>query len=125
MSDDLHLFESAIDLLSFVSLEILTNRDWNDVNYLSLAGVFKPKKDGTPMNTPIALSQYLKDRPYIKNIRLHLDNDYIGRAATKALASSLLQGFSVINEPPIFGKDYNDQLRNRLDLFNPGKEHER
>ncbi len=115
-SDALHLFESAIDLLSFATLELIEGRDWRGVNQLSLAGVCPPKKDGTQMNTPIALSQYLKDRPHIKTIKLHLDNDTIGRIATKALVATLSNDYTVIDEPPKNGKDYNDQLCNLVGL---------
>ena len=76
-SDTLHLFESAIDLLSFATIELFEGRDWHLANQLSLAGVYPPKKDGVMMNAPIALAQYLKDRPHIKTINLHLDNDYV------------------------------------------------
>jgi len=124
-SESLHLFESAIDLLSFASLEIIAGKDWRCENLLSLAGVYQPKKDGTPMNTPIALSQYLKDHSYIKIIKLHLDNDYVGRMATKALIIALADKYVVINEPPKVGKDVNDQLRNSLGLSNLNKELER
>ncbi len=124
-SDILHLFESAIDLLSYVSLELIQDRDWQAENYLSLAGVYKPKIDGTPMNTPIALSQYLQDRPHIKTIKLHLDNDYIGRAATKALISSLEGSHCIIDEPPLSGKDCNDQLRNLIGIKSIRKEVQR
>jgi len=55
------------------------------------------------MNAPIALSQYLQDHPYIKIIKLHLDNDYIGKMPTKALVSSLSQEFNVSDEPPKIG----------------------
>ena len=115
-SDTLHLFESAIDLLSFTTLGLFEGRDWRCGNQLSLAGVYPPKKDGTSMNTPIALSQYLKDRPHIKTINLHLDNDYVGRMATKALIATLANDYTVINEPPQNGKDYNDQLCNLVEL---------
>jgi len=124
-SNTLHLFESAIDLLSFASLELLQDRDWQMDNYLSLAGVYKPKIDGTPMNTPIALSQYLQERPQIKAIKLHLDNDYIGKMATKALLYTLSTEYAVIDEPPKNGKDYNDQLKNHLGLSNGRREYER
>ena len=124
-SDTLHLFESAIDLLSFATLEIFESKDWRGANQLSLAGVYPPKKDGTLMNTPIALSQYLKNRPHIKTINLHLDNDYVGRMATKALVAALSNDYTVIDEPPKNGKDYNDQLRNLVGLSHFNKEVER
>jgi hypothetical protein len=121
----LHIFESAIDLLSYSTLEFLGGRPWRDENLMSLSGVFMPRQDGTPMNTPIALSRYLKDRPHIKTINLHLDNDFTGKTATKALILSLSGDYSVIDEPPKSGKDINDQLVNYLSLLASGKERER
>jgi hypothetical protein len=101
---------------AYLSLELFEGKDWRSKNQLSLAGVYPPKKDGTLMNTPIALSQYLKDRPHIKTINLHLDNDYVGRMATKALIASLSNHYTVFDEPPKNGKDYNDQLCNLVEL---------
>jgi hypothetical protein len=124
-SDTLHLFESAIDLLSFATLELFEGKDWRSTNQLSLAGVYPPKKDDTPMNTPLALSQYLKNRPHIRTIKLHLDNDYVGKMATKALIVALTNAYTVIDEPPKNGKDYNDQLRNLVGLSHFNKEIER
>lgn len=121
----LHIFESAIDLLSFTSLELLGGRRWRDENLVSLAGVFKPRQDGTPMNTPIALSRYLQDRPHVKTIKLHLDNDFMGKTATKALILSLSGDYTVIDEPPKSGKDINDQLVNYLSLLESRRERER
>lgn len=39
-----HLFESAIDLLSYATLCKLDGGDWRQHNLLSLAGVYQPKK---------------------------------------------------------------------------------
>ena len=115
-SDTLHLFESAIDLLSFATLELFEGKDWRGANQLSLAGVYKSKNDGSNMTVPIALSQYLKDRPHLKIIKSHLDNDYVGRMATKSLIAALSCNYTVIDEPPKSGKDVNDQLRSLVGL---------
>ena len=40
-ADEVHVFESAIDLLSFATLELFEGRDWKNEALLSLAGVFK------------------------------------------------------------------------------------
>jgi hypothetical protein len=106
-SETLHLFESAIDLLSFATLELFEGKDWRGANQLSLAGVYESKNDGTNMTVPIALSQYLKDRPHLKVIKSHLDNDYVGRMATKSLIAALSCNYTVIDEPPKSGKNYN------------------
>ncbi len=107
----LHLFECAIDLLSFCTLELLAGRDWRQENCLSLAGIYKPKntiEDSTP---PAALMQYLQDFPHINNIVLHLDNDAPGRLATKTIQLILPSRYNVRNEPPKRGKDMNDYLK--------------
>ncbi len=44
-SERLHLFESAIDLLSYATLAHLSGQDWRKVHLLSLAGVFKTKRE--------------------------------------------------------------------------------
>ena len=124
-SDTLHLFESAIDLLSFATLELFEGRDPRGTNQLSLAGVYKPKRDGTQMTTPIALSQYLKDRPLIKTVKLHLDNDFVGRMATNALMTALSNNYTVIDGPPKNGKDVNEQLCSLVELSHFNKEVER
>jgi hypothetical protein len=107
----LHLFESAIDLLSYCNLEILSGRDWRQDNDLSLAGIYIPKKIIEESTLPAALTQYLKDSPKINEIALHLDNDTAGRLAAKTIQTILLSAYIVSDEPPKHGKDYNDYLR--------------
>ena len=41
---------------------------------------------------------------------MHLDNDYAGRLATKALKETLPKKYEVIDIPPLIGKDFNDYL---------------
>ena len=104
-----HVFESAIDLLSYATLEQRAKRDWQRDALLSLAGVFKQKREKV---VPVALSQYLADHPTIRTLYLHLDNDEIGRSAAKGIMEGLTnQPYQIINSPPKYGKDVNDQLR--------------
>jgi len=110
----LHLFESAIDLLSYCTLELLSGRDWRQDNYLSLAGIYMPKKIIEESTLPAALTQYLKDSPKINEIALHLDNDMAGRLAAKTIQTILPISYTVYDEPPKHGKDYNDYLRIKL-----------
>ena len=42
-SDTLHLFESAIDLLSYATLRKQEGLDWQTDHMVSLAGVYRPK----------------------------------------------------------------------------------
>lgn len=110
-STKLHLFESAIDLLSYGTLELLAGRDWRKGNCLSLAGVYKPKKNIGESTLPAALTQYLKDYPQITAIALHLDNDAAGRLAAETIKTLFSSAYTVSDEPPKHGKDYNDYLR--------------
>ena len=109
-SDTVHLFECAIDLLSFATLAKISGRDWRQENLVSLAGVYLPKEKIEDSTTPAALVQYLKSKPHIKKIVLHLDNDNTGRRATEALKAILPDSYKVIDDPPPKGKDYNDFL---------------
>jgi hypothetical protein len=106
----LHLFESAIDLLSFATILKKSNCLWNNEHLLSLAGVYRPQKSIGQTRMPLPLEQYLKDYPQIKTVILHLDNDIAGRMATKALQAVIPKEYEVIDKPPPGSKDYNDYL---------------
>ena len=54
-SNTLYLFESAIDCLSFVELQCMGEGGWTPENYLSLSGVYQPKKELSGTSLPIAL----------------------------------------------------------------------
>jgi len=107
----LHLFESAIDLLSYGTLELLSGKDWRQENCLSLAGIYMPKKIIEESTPPAALMQYLKDFPQIKEIALHLDNDTAGRLAAKTIKTLLSSSLTISDEPPKREKDVNDYLK--------------
>lgn len=111
-----HLFESAIDLLSYATLCKLDGGDWRQHNLLSLAGVYQPKKVIEESKLPAALTQYLEDYPHIKTVALHLDNDGPGRLAAKAIQTILPKEYEVKNRPPPWGKDVNDYLCHRLGI---------
>ena len=113
-SQTVHLFESAIDLLSFATMCKLAGRDWRADHLLSLAGVYRPRTDFRESSLPLALKQYLKDHPEIKKIILRLDNDYAGRTASHALQTLLSSDYEASIRPPPEGKDYNDCLCMRL-----------
>lgn len=116
-----HVFESAIDLLSYATLEHRAGRDWRGDALLSLAGVFQRKREKV---LPVALKQFLEDRPSVKTVYLHLDNDAVGRSAAQGIIDALADSpYQVIDEPPTHGKDVNDQLR--WELQTKEKEHER
>lgn len=121
-SEDLHLFECAIDLLSFATLERIEGREWNDAALISLAGVYSPKEKVEESTMPAALSQFLSEHEKVKRIFLHLDNDAAGRSAARALQVIIPSHIEVINSPPPQGKDYNDYLCMRLGIRSKIKE---
>lgn len=105
-----HLFESAIDALSYATLLKQYGRAWQNENLLSLAGVYQPKKVLEESRVPAALLRFLEDYPHTRRITLHLDNDNSGRMAAKALMTVVSKDYTVINKPPPYGKDFNDYL---------------
>ena len=115
-NDTVHLFESAIDLLSYATLQKLEGKEWRREHLLSLAGVYQPAKEIEKSKVPAALARTLKMHPEVKTIVLHLDNDRIGRLATKAISAVLPKQYQVKDVPPKQGKDYNDLLCIKLNL---------
>ncbi len=109
-ANELHLFESAIDVLSYATIIKMHNKNWHDYNLLSLAGIYKPAKDINESKVPVALELFLKDNPNIKKIILHLDNDLPGRLSTSAITNKLKDRYEVIDAPSKIGKDINDFL---------------
>lgn len=116
-----HLFEAAIDLLSFATMAKLAGRDWRSTHLLSLAGVYRP---GNPEKhtVPLALSHFLAEHPEVENIILRLDNDQPGRLAAAGLQEALAGQYQVHIAPPPKGKDYNDCLCIHLGLLWKGDE---
>lgn len=119
--NELHLFECAIDALSYATLLNMYGHNWQSYNLVSLAGVYQPKEQIEESTVPIALAKYLKENPNIDTVMLHLDNDYVGRMATKALKIILPKHIKVIDSPPTLGKDVNDFLRIKKGLIKPFK----
>ena len=118
-TETVHLFESAIDLMSYATLLNLAGRDWKQDALLSLAGVYKIKRESV---VPVALSRFLTDFPGIRTLRLHLDNDEIGRGAAKGIMDGLKGKYEVLDEPPRYGKDVNDTLQRWLVLYQKKEE---
>ena len=115
-SDSLHLFESAIDLLSFATLVKQNNGNWQRDHLVSLAGVYKPKENLQESSLPLTLTRYLSEYPNIKQITLRLDNDKAGGYMAKALVALLSDKYEVSVQPPPCGKDYNDYLCMKLGI---------
>ena len=117
-SDTLHLFESAVDLLSYGTLQKLDGKDWRSENLLSLAGAYKPRAKIEESSLPAALVRYLSEHPHIRRVVLRLDNDTTGRIAAETIKTLLPRKYAVTVDilPPPQGKDYNDCLCMRLGL---------
>lgn len=112
-NSNIHLFESAIDLLSYATLVKMHGKDWQNVSMISLAGVYTSKEKIEESKIPKALVTYLKTHPYIEKIYLHLDSDYAGRLATKTLKIILpteYPNIEIVDNPVPRGKDVNDFL---------------
>lgn len=109
-SDELHLFESAIDLLSFATLVKQNGGNWQQDHLVSLAGVYKPKENLQESSLPLTLARYLSEYPNIKRTTLRLGNDKAGGYMAKALVALLSDKYEVSVQPPPSGKDYNDYL---------------
>lgn len=113
---EVHLFECAIDLLSYATLLKLDGKEWREHNLVSLAGVYSPKAVIEESKVPAAIKNLLSKDKTIKRIVLHLDNDIAGRKATKALQTILKDEYEVVDDPPACGKDVNDFLCKRLNI---------
>ena len=115
-TDKVHLFEAAIDVLSYATYLKCEGKDYKTANLLSLSGVYQPKKELAESRIPIALTTFLNAHPQIKTIYLHLDNDKAGRLCTAALQELLQKDYKIVDAPPPVGKDVNDFLMSYLGI---------
>ena len=109
-SDTLYVFESAIDLLSFATLQKQNGRPWQKHNLLSLAGVYR-SNNSREGNIPLALENFLKKHEEVKRIYLCLDNDKAGRDAAECYGRALEGKYEVHYAFPKKGKDYNEMIQ--------------
>ena len=105
-SSVLWVFESAVDALSFLTMEKGKGKEWETISCLSLGGIARM----TEGKLPGALEWYLKEHRQTKEIHLCLDNDPPGRKAARWLREQLAD-YMVVDAPPAQGKDYNDFLQ--------------
>ena len=109
-TSQIHVFESAIDLLSYATLIHLSGGDYHRFDMLSLGGVYARARDDMPYKLPKALNYYLETHPQVNTVYLHLDNDRAGWQASKGIQEILQNKLKVIDNPPPHGKDVNDFL---------------
>jgi len=106
--DTLNVFESAIDALSLASMDLNNGKSLS--NYLSLSGIYQPKKEILQTPIPVALDHYLRKNPQIAKIYLCFDNDFAGERAAHTIQEQLKNSYSISYTPPLRGKDYNEWL---------------
>lgn len=116
-SDTLHVFEGAIDLLSYATFLQQQGFDFKSQSLVSLSGV----SNGDLQKIPVAIKSFLDTHIGIQNINLHLDNDKAGRRASEALIKLLSPKYEVKSSFVPVGKDVNDYLCYTLNL--PFKSH--
>ena len=120
-----HLFEAAIDLLSYATYLKCEGKDYKAENLLSLSGVYQPKKEIKDSKIPIALTTFLDTHPEVKTIYLHLDRDKTGRLCTETLQELLKKDYEIVDDPPPVGKDVNDFLLSYLGIARQSQSRER
>lgn len=109
-SSILHVFEAAIDLLSYMTILKLDHQDFKQYNYLSLAGASDKIASKTEADIPIALKSFLERNKNIKTLIFHLDNDEVGIGATFKIMNVLSQKYDCIDNHPKDCKDVNEEL---------------
>ena len=105
----LHVFESAIDLLSYATIMKMKTGEWRTEPMVSLGGVYVPSSPDS--NLPAALVNALNNHPEVNTIALHLDNDFVGISASLLILEKLGDYYVIKDEYPLKGKDYNDYLQ--------------
>ena len=110
-SSTLHVFESAIDLLSYATIMKMKTGEWRSEPMVSLGGVYAPSPNSPSIKIPAALDNALQNHQEVNMIVLHLDNDYAGKSAMENIALQLRCNYEMRNEPPPYGKDCNDYLQ--------------
>ena len=93
-----------------MTLQKMRGTDWKAESYVSIGGCSFSVEEGSPPS----LSHILHEKPHIRVIKLHLDNDSAGRTFTQAIIEVFQNDYQVINAPPPCGKDVNDYLMMKL-----------
>lgn len=106
-AETIHIFESAIDLISYMTIVEMQGADLKNQHLVSLSGVNITKKFSV---VPLALSSLVEKGEGIKIIHLHLDNDEPGQKVAEHLTKILSERYEVINHIVPYGKDVNDYL---------------
>lgn len=123
-SNTVHIFEAAIDAMSYASLIQLYSSDFKSKNLLSLGGAQSGKtskfKTEEEVTLPLALEEFIKTSPQaINKVYIHFDNDEAGLKHSKLLQENLAKrGIESAVKLPPSGKDVNDFLKVTLEKLN-------
>lgn len=118
-SKSIHIFEAAIDAMSYATLIDLYSSNYKTKNLLSLGGATSgrdSKFNSNDIILPPALQNVLDDKSLnIDTVYIHFDNDKTGQEQSIKLKNKLekLGIKSQIKLPPS-GKDFNDFLKNTI-----------
>lgn len=108
-AETVRVFESAIDLLSYVTLCKIWGKEYKDESLISTAGVSASRSNEVKL--PLALNRYLEAHPETETILLHFDNDSTGRKCAEQIKRKLSNHFRIKCIFPKQGKDYNEYLQ--------------
>lgn len=118
-SKSIHVFEAAIDAMSYATLIDLYSSNYKTKNLLSLGGAAsgrESKFSSEDIILPPALQNVLDNKSFnIDTVYIHFDNDKTGQEQAIKLKNKL-DKFGVksqIKLPPS-GKDFNDFLKNTI-----------
>ena len=112
-SHQLHVFESAIDLLSYMTILKGNKKDYLNNNYLSIDGATLIGKNIHDTEIPVALNHFLKNNE-INSIFLHMDNDKAGKDTVKKIQYHLKNQYKIIDCSPQKYKDVNQELQTKV-----------
>ena len=108
-ADTVRVFESAIDLLSYVCLCRKWGKAWCHESLISTAGITASRNGSVKL--PLALEHYLEKYPDTKTILVHFDNDKAGQRCAMQIKEKLNGPYKVKLIKPKKGKDYNEYLQ--------------
>ena len=113
-SKSLRVFEAAIDMLSYMTIQKLNGFDFRNDNFLSIAGASSQINAKQEADLPIALKTFLSKNKQIDTIYFHLDNDEVGIGSTRKMIEILGRDYYCFDFKPTDFKDENEELKHKM-----------
>lgn len=113
-SKSLRVFEAAIDMLSYMTIQKLNGFDFRNDNFLSIAGASNQINAKQEADLPIALKTFLSKNKQIDTIYFHLDNDEVGIGSTRKMIEILGRDYYCFDFKPTDFKDVNEELKHKM-----------